>query len=198
MTAVPPCPHYLVTLFLSKVIFFPLVFLIFAPYFSPPTDSSWCRSQMDLEFLLWSSPRPPPSVPSLSSWFQFHIHFSASKAFLTSCHPLSLVLYCCLGFLFCWALIFAGNNSIMIPSFPVPSSPYFALCSKYPVTETQPLREETDLVSASTRKPLMTAPLSASQKQSHCSHPCAFFNSRKFLPGDFFLMKNGEHELWNK
>lgn len=171
MTAVPLCPHYLVTLFLSKVIFF-LVFLIFAPYFSPPTDSSWCRSQMDLEFLLWSSPRLPPSVPSLSSWFQFHIHFSASKAFLTPCHTLSRVLSCGLGFLFCWALIFAGNNSIMLPAFHVPFSPYFTLCSKYPGMETPPLHEETELVPASTRKPLMTSRLPTSQKQPHCSHPC--------------------------
>ena len=116
MTAVPPCPHYLVTLFLSKVIFF---FSGLSFFFFYPTDrlSSCCRSQMDLEFLLWSSLRLPQSVPSLSSWFQFHIHFSPSKAFLTFCHLSSFQLS-----LFSFLLsshFFPSNNLIMLPSFSI-------------------------------------------------------------------------------
>lgn len=177
MTAVPSFPHYLVTLFLSKVIFFFLVFLIFFP---TGRLSSWCRSQMDLEFLLWSSLRLPQSVPSLSSWFQFHIHFSPSNAFLTSCHLSSLVLSVVLGFFSVELSFFPPKQFSHVTFLFCLFLSVFHLMFCLHLIGRQFSYKETKLVPASSWKPLMTWQLSSSYKQSAQQPSVYLFNSKHF------------------
>lgn len=143
MTAVPPCPHYLVTLFLSKVIFF----FSGLSYFFPPTDSlsSCCRSKWIWNFFSDPHSLLPQSVPSLSSWLQFHIHFSPSS-FSHFCH---LILSVVFGFFSAELSFFPlkqFNHVTFLFRF---LCVFHTLCSKYLVIGTQFLYKETKLVPAS-------------------------------------------------
>ena len=170
MTAVPPCPHYLVTLFLSKVIFFFWSFLFFFPLqtgLAPVVVHKW----------IWNFFSDPHSAyPNLFPLclLDFSSIFISPLQKLFSLFAISHP-FGCLRFLFCWALIFfPSNNLIMLPSFSVCFSVYFTLCSKHPVIGTQFLYKETKLVPASSWKPLMTWQLSASYKQSPLQPSCIY------------------------
>lgn len=180
MTAVPSCPRYLVTLFLSKVNFFFLVFLIFFLYRQAQLLLSFTNGSGISSLIL----TPPTPICSLSV-FLISVPYSFLP-FKSFSHFLpSLILSVVFDF-FSAELSFFPLKQFNHVTFLFYFSVYFTLCSKYPVIGTQFLCKETKLVPASSWKPLMTWQLSASYKQS-LLQPSFIYSIPNIFPLVIFL-----------